>query len=90
MNNKKDQITIEGMTIEADQIYHSFCCAGFDYRIAIVFPYTESIWGVCSNPDCPNFHPDFGEDDPYRGVTSWSPDDFLDMLADGIPSAEKR
>lgn len=75
-----DIINIDGKEIKEGQVYHGFCCAGYDWTVAVVFAHAESVWGVCDNPDCPQFHPDFGEDDPYRGVSSWEPREFLEMV----------
>lgn len=76
-------IDIDGKEIKAGQVYNGFCCPGYDWTVAVVFPHTESVSGVCDNPSCPQFHPDFGETDPYRGATSWEPREFLEMVESG-------
>lgn len=63
--------------------YPDFCCAGFDYEIFLILPnqpyepveYT-TIYGICHNPDCPNFT-EGDPDDPWRGVGNCDLNDFL-------------
>lgn len=79
-----DIINIDGKEIKQDQIYHGFCCAGHDWRVALVFEHSESVWGVCDNPDCPDYLEELGPDnDMYRGVSSWEPREFLEMVESG-------
>ena len=78
-----DVIAIEGKEIKPDQVYHGFCCAGFDWTVAVVFPHAESVWGVCCNPECPDYLEELGDDDYYRGVSFWEPHEFLEMVESG-------
>lgn len=70
-------LTTERTIPKVDDNYPGFCCAGFDYLICLIFPDENigrtEIYGVCRNPDCPNFT---GPDDPWRGVNSCDLDDF--------------
>lgn len=63
------------------------CCEGFDWEIVHIFPDNVegyvSYWGICQNPDCPNFQDNIGPDDPYRGVSQILHEDLLELLENG-------
>lgn len=54
-----------------------FCCDGFDWEVSAVL---DSIWGNCSNPDCPNYQADIGPTDMYRGVSYTDVGDLAEWL----------
>lgn len=64
---------------QLDDNYPGFCCEGFDYLICYILPddnirHTE-IYGICYNPDCPNYT-EGCPDDHWRGVNNCDLDDF--------------
>lgn len=68
---------------EVGEKYPGYCCAGFDFEIAIAWPKTAawdsvSGYGCCLNPNCPNW--DGTPDDMYRGVKSWQIEDFAERI----------
>ena len=85
------------MIIERDQSYKNYCCDGFDWIVAMVFQYgdepdgDDSIWGVCHNPNCPEFDPAFMAEhghDHYRGVTSPTHADFEQWMTENNYNAK--
>lgn len=68
-----EEIVIDG-ELEPGEIIPSRCCPGFDWEVAIVFPdfnpLRVDVWGVCRNPDCPDYDKALGaEGDMYHGVS---------------------
>ena len=70
--------------LERDQVYHNYCCNGFDWTIDYIFEREtpdsdDSVWGCCNNPECPMVDKKFLAEhgvDHYRGVSSPSREDF--------------
>lgn len=84
---------VERAIPQVGENYPGFCCEEFDYEIRWIFPDKSinylSIWGVCSNPDCPVHYAEPPEDDMYRGVTSYLLEDFEEILEEkGVKLAE--
>jgi len=74
-----NSIVIKGV-VDVDENYHAFCCDGYAWKVALVFPDDDpglvSIWGICDNPDC-------GADDVYKGVSNYLVEDLALWLLDG-------
>jgi hypothetical protein len=86
INNENEIISIG--VVKVDDVYPSYCCAGFDWLVCLIFPYEDdrggmSIWGVCQNPNCPDW--DGTDDDYYRGVSNICLEDFAERLIEGQP-----
>jgi hypothetical protein len=85
-------VEVQRSTPQVDQNYPGFCCAGFDYEICLILPDSNpgrtEIYGVCRNPNCPNFT-EGDPEDPWRGVNSCDLDDFEATLEEkGVKVAE--
>lgn len=83
--------TTERTIPEEGSNYPGFCCAGFDYLIIYILPDENigrtTIYGICYNPDCPNFTEGYPED-PWRGVDNCDLDDFEVTLEEkGVKAA---
>lgn len=68
-------------TVKEGDVFTGFCCEGYDWEVRLIFPDTthpgdSEVWGRCSNPDCANYQPGYGPDDPWRGVGRISVDDL--------------
>jgi hypothetical protein len=85
-----DEIIYTGIVSEGD-VYPDLCCVGWGWEVAVIFLASyrgnQSIWGVCENPDCPEYQADIGPDDAYRGVSSILQDDLAEWLAGQQPHA---
>ena len=77
-----DEAIITAGEIAVGDNYPGFCCEGFDWEVALVFPDSDphdvATWGICQNPKCPC-------DD---GVQNLYYDDFVEALAE-MPEVAK-
>jgi hypothetical protein len=64
------------LSIEPDTVVPGLCCVGHDWRVALIL---DSVWGVCSNPDCATGL-ERGAEDYYRGVSHHSVEDIAGKL----------
>lgn len=79
-----DEIIVEGEMRIGDKV-SGLCCQGFDWVVATIL---VDVWGVCQNPDCPDYNHDMTpEDDPYRGASHRDVYDITDWVLDHPVSA---
>ena len=78
-----EPLVITGEMTVGDKVPNR-CCQGFDWEVMAVFPADTpedvSVWGLCYNPDCPDYQQDIGPADTYRGVTHVSVGDLAEWL----------
>jgi hypothetical protein len=79
-----EEIIVDG-ELEPGEIIPSRCCPGFDWEVSIVFPDSNplhiDVWGVCQNPDCPDYDKALGaEEDMYRGVSHVEVADLVEWM----------
>lgn len=71
--NEDNSLNITGQ-MQVGEVVPNRCCQGFDWTVAHIFPNDEpewtSLWGGCSNPDCPNYQKSIGPTDHMRGVSN--------------------
>ena len=82
--NEHDEIVITGEMAE-DDVVQNYCCAGFAWEVAYIHKLDAawtSIWGICANPECPNYQVDVGPTDMYRGVSNVSVESLAEWLLD--------
>lgn len=73
-----NEIIIEGEMLIGDKI-PDFCCPGYEWEVSAIL---DSVWGNCSNPDCPAYDMSIGPDDHYRGVSHKDVFDIAEWMLD--------
>lgn len=86
--NADDSLNITG-EMQVGEVVPNRCCQGFDWKVVEIFPDANpewvSLWGVCDNPDCPQYQANIGPGDFYRGVTNALVCDLAEWLFDNPP-----
>lgn len=54
--------------IHEGAILSGVCCAGYGWEVLHIETSVGSVWGLCKNPECPEYQANIGPFDPYRGV----------------------
>ncbi len=55
------------------------CCPGHEWEVSAIL---DSVWGNCSNSDCPAYNTSIGPDDYYRGVSHKDVYDIAEWMLD--------
>ena len=58
---------------------NGMCCPGHEWEVSAIL---DSVWGNCSNPDCPAYDMTIGPDDHYRGVSYKDVYDIAEWMLD--------
>lgn len=80
-----DDIVVEGEMLVGDKI-HGLCCSGYDWEVSAIL---DSVWGNCSNPNCPAYDMTIGPDDHYRGVSHKDVFDIAEWMIGQLPCDHK-
>lgn len=80
-----DDIGIEGEMQVGDKVM-GMCCPGHEWEVSAIL---DSVWGNCSNPDCPAYDMSIGADDHYRGVSYKDVYSIAEWMIDHLPCDHK-